>query len=137
MSDEIILLVRSWLVKATSDLLAAKRLADGDDPLRDVAIYHCQQSAEKVVKGYLTFHHIAFTRSHDVEELIAQAVEIDSNFQDWLDVGDSLTRYATAFRYPTDPLRLQPDTEEFNQALSDAEGLFDFVTALLPDAVQP
>jgi HEPN domain-containing protein len=137
MNDELVVLVRSWLAKAQNDLLAAQRLSESDDLLLDVAIYHCQQSAEKVVKGFLLFHNIAIVRIHDVEELIAQAVEINSDFGDWLDVGDSLTRYATAFRYPTDPLRLQPDTEEFNKALSDAEGPFDFVTALLPDAVQP
>ena len=102
------------MIKAQNDLDAAKRLAEGDEPLLDVAIYHCQQAAEKVVKGYLTFHNITVSKIHDIEELVSEALEINADFEDWLDVGDSLTRYATAFRYPTDPLKLQPDQDEFD-----------------------
>ena len=47
--------VQSWLVKAQHDLASAHRLAEGEDPLLDTAIYHCQQAAEKAIKGFLVY----------------------------------------------------------------------------------
>jgi HEPN domain-containing protein len=44
-------LLSSWLLKSWHDLGAARLLANADPPFRDVAIYHCQQAAEKAVKG--------------------------------------------------------------------------------------
>jgi len=48
-------LVRRWLVKAWHDLAAARKLAGGPDAYLDVAIYHCQQAAEKALKAFLAF----------------------------------------------------------------------------------
>lgn len=42
-------LVQSWLKKAQRDLLAAQKLAKD---LPDIAIYHCQQGAEKALKDF-------------------------------------------------------------------------------------
>lgn len=39
--------VRQWLIKADHDLRSAERLMEGDDPLLDTDVYHCQQAAEK------------------------------------------------------------------------------------------
>ena len=44
-------LVRSWLVKSQRDLGAVQKLSTGPKPYLDVAIYHCQQAAEKAIKG--------------------------------------------------------------------------------------
>ena len=49
-------LVRNWLTVAQHDLAASGKLSTGPDPYLDVAIYHCQQTAEKALKGYLVFH---------------------------------------------------------------------------------
>jgi len=49
-------LVRNWLRKAQRDLASARKLASGNDPLLDTAIYHCQQAGEKaVVRRQLLF----------------------------------------------------------------------------------
>ena len=48
-------LVQSWFRKASHDLAAARLLAHAHPPLLDVATYHCQQAAEKALKGYLVF----------------------------------------------------------------------------------
>lgn len=49
-------LVHGWLVKAQHDLAAARKLATGPDPYLDTAVYHCQQAAEKAIKGLLVVH---------------------------------------------------------------------------------
>ena len=46
-------LVRDWLTRASHDLGAARALSAMEHPLLDAAIYHCQQAAEKTVKGWL------------------------------------------------------------------------------------
>jgi hypothetical protein len=47
--------VRQWLLKADHDLRSAALLMSVDDePLFDTAVYHCQQTAEKSFKAYLT-----------------------------------------------------------------------------------
>jgi HEPN domain-containing protein len=54
-------LVQAWLIKARHDLEAANRLKEDPDSLLDAAIYHCQQSGEKAVKGSLVYHDIPST----------------------------------------------------------------------------
>ena len=40
-------IVKNWIVKAQHDLLAAQKLSSDSEIYSDIAIYHCQQSAEK------------------------------------------------------------------------------------------
>ena len=44
-------LVRDWMTRASHDLRSARILSAADDPLLDIAIYHCQQAAEKSIKA--------------------------------------------------------------------------------------
>lgn len=67
MTDAKAQLVRGWLTKA--DLASARVLAANAPPLLDTAIYHCQQAAEKAVKGYLVFCDQEFERVHDIENV--------------------------------------------------------------------
>lgn len=45
-------LARGWLVKAASDISAARLVVDGDGPY-DTACFHAQQAIEKALKGFL------------------------------------------------------------------------------------
>jgi len=127
--------VRSWLTKALRDFESARKLASEPNPYLDTAIYHCQQTAEKAVKGWLTFQGIRFEKVHDVRDLIAQAAEMEPQFGDWLETGQLLTPYATAFRYPDE--RLMPDRTEFEEALRRAKSFLDFICSTLPPDVRP
>ena len=93
-------LVRSWLLKASHDLAAAQSLAEPERAILDVAIYLCQQAAEKALKGFLVFHDRRPPRTHDLRSLIAAAAEIDQCFSAWNDAAERLTPYATLYRYP-------------------------------------
>lgn len=128
-------LVQSWLVKALHDLATARKAASEPDPYLDTAIYHCQQAGEKAVKGYLAFHDVPPPRTHDIEFLLSLAVPFEAAFANWVDAAERLTRYATQFRYPG--VVMEPSRDEFDQALADAEALFQFVLNVLPAAVHP
>lgn len=128
-------LVQSWLIKAQHDVAAARKLSTGPDPYLDTAIYHCQQAAEKAVKGFLVFHDQEFEKTHNIQFLITLAIPFEAEFSSWLEVAERLTPYAGMFRYPGK--RLEPDRAEFEQALQEAESLYDFVLSSLPAEVHP
>jgi HEPN domain-containing protein len=135
MTDAKAELVRSWLTKAQHDLASARVLAASKPPLLDTAIYHCQQGAEKAVKGYLVFCDQEFERVHDIEVLIRRSMTQVAEFADWIDVGIQLTPYARIYRYPGHGAA--PTARQFNQALSAAQGLYQFVLSLLPEEMRP
>jgi len=116
-------------------LAAARKLSTGPDLYLDVAIYHCQQAAEKTIKGFLVFQDQPFDKTHDVEVLVTLALSHDAKFSEWREAAVLLTPYATEFRYPGDLLEPAPD--EFEQALGAAAGLYNFVLSLLPPVVRP
>lgn len=130
-------LVYAWLIKARNDLTAARELgAIADSPL-DTAIYHCQQAAEKAVKGFLAFHDHRLERSHDVQRLVELAEAYEPGFAQWEDAAIILTPYATAYRYPGESATLEPSRVEFKEALELAVDLVSFVMSLLPKEAQP
>lgn len=130
MDDSKLKIVGSWLEKAGRDLDAARKLASPPDPQFDTAVFHCQQAAEKAIKGFLVFHDRRFSKIHDLEVLVDLATEFEAGFQSWLDAADDLTPYATIYRYPGDIDA--PEPSEFDDALKNAEGIYTFVVSLLP-----
>jgi HEPN domain-containing protein len=128
-------LVQSWLTKAQHDLASARVLAASAEPLLDTAIYHCQQTAEKAVKGFLAFCDQEFERIHDVEALIRAAESYEARFSGWVEAGRLLTPYARIYRYPG--AFTEPSREQFDQAMSSAEGFYNFVLSLLPEETWP
>lgn len=86
-------LIESWLTKAHNDLTSAQVLGTNPVPLLDTAIYHCQQTAEKAIKGFLLFADQHFPRTHDIETLINLAIPHEARFSAWLDIGRQLTPY--------------------------------------------
>lgn len=128
-------IVLSWFAIAKRDLDSARRLTTDPDPYLDTAIYHYQQAAEKAVKGFLVFHNQDFPKTHDVRKVIAIAETIEPRFGAWLDAGELLTPFATAFRYTDDIL--EPSQDEFDQALKSAADLYAFVLSLLPTETHP
>ncbi len=133
MTDAKALLVTSWLTKAQHDLTSARVLAANDPPLLDTAIYHCQQAAEKAVKGYLVYCDQEFERVHDIEVLIRLATSCVEGFTDWIDIGIELTPYARIYRYPG--YATEPSQDQFDRAVTAADGLYRFVVSLLPPEV--
>ncbi len=131
MSEVRIRLVRGWLSKSDNDLQTARKLAAPPDPILDTAIYHCQQSAEKALKGFLLFNHVDVLRTHDARALVTLAAQIQPGFSQWLTAAETLSPYATAFRYPVEMDAGAPAQEEFEQALRDAEGICQYVISLL------
>ena len=137
MTEPRLLLTRQWLLKALSDLESARQLASGQTPHLDTAIYHCQQCAEKAVKGFLVYQDHAPEWTHDVVRLIELAAMYKPEFIALLPHGAELVPYATAFRYPSEKSNLMPSQNQFDSAIVAAQIIFDFVCIVLPPQARP
>ena len=93
-------LIRAWLTKANHDLATELKLASGDDPILDTAVYHCQQAAEKAIKAILIFHDHRFSKTHDLRSLLNEVNKVGVDLSAWEEAADLLTPLATTYRYP-------------------------------------
>ena len=130
-------LLRSWLTKAASDLRSAHLLGSAEDPPLDTAIYHCQQAAEKAVKAFLVHRGVTPEKTHDIRNLTLKAAEHEPRFNELLTFAAALTPYAWEFRYPDDLAETYPTQEEFDEAVRQAQSIYDFVVNLLPKDARP
>jgi HEPN domain-containing protein len=128
---------KAWMVKAWRDLETARRATEGVPPFYDVAVYHCQQAAEKAVKAFLVQQGKPYAKTHDIEVLVDLAGELDSSFDSLADAADALTPYATRFRYPNATFAVEPQPAEYNEALTHAQTIYGFVLNLLPSEARP
>lgn len=125
-------LADSWLRKAISDLGSAKRLADSDPPFLDTAAYHCQQAAEKALKGWLSLNEVPFPKTHLLDDLLDLCIPSLAAFEQFRDDCQTLTPLATEFRYPGDVF--EPSAEEFATSLRMATRIVRFVSEQITTA---
>jgi HEPN domain-containing protein len=118
-------LARGWLLKAASDLAAARVCLRAGTAL-DVACFHCQQAAEKSLKGFLIAHQVDFPFTHDLNKLVPLCATLDPEFQTLLDQAASLNPYAVEMRYDYE---FWPTAEEVEDQLSKANAIHQFVMA--------
>ncbi len=62
MADEKRKEIQAWLTKAAKDLRGAEVDLAANPPLVEDALFHCQQAAEKAMKGFLTAHDTIFSK---------------------------------------------------------------------------
>ena len=79
-----------WLDRSHRDLRSARLLVDGGEHAE--ALFHCQQAAEKAVKGFLTFHQRLFRKTHDISELGPDCLAIDASLEAALAQADALSK---------------------------------------------
>lgn len=137
MADGLSRLTRDWLSKAAHDLQTARIVSATPDGPLDTAIYHCQQAAEKAVKGWLTWRGATAAKTHDLIRLIAEATDGTPDFAQFEEAAEILTPYVSAFRYPGLTDDAVPSREEFDAALKHAQAIYDFVVNLLPAEARP
>lgn len=133
MQDERIQLVQQWMDTAREDLLLAQLAFDNVPGLLSGAVYHSQQAAEKVLKGFLAWHQRPLQRTHNLPELIGSCVEIDEAFLSLEAVAEVLNPYAFRFRYPSDDHK--PSRDQATEAIHLARLITEFVRQRLPPEV--
>ena len=124
---------REWLAKARHDLRAAEVDFTADPPLTADIAFHCQQLAEKSLKGFLAWHDRPFRKTHNPVEIGEECVGIDDSLEPLPGRVAPLTAYAWHFRYPGTPA--EPTEEEARAALALAREVYDAICSRLPDDV--
>jgi HEPN domain-containing protein len=127
--------VRSWLKKAAGDLRGADIDLAASPPFIEDMLFHCQQAAEKTMKGFLTAHDRIFRKTHDLDELASACESVDPTLKEVLNPARDLTVFAWEFRYPGDAD--VPPLEEARKFREVAGMVYQSILARLPQAARP
>ncbi len=71
-----------WLSKAANDLLAMEVMADAGGAMSESAIYHAQQGAEKLLRGFLAACGQDPARAKGLADLLRQCAGLNRAFLD-------------------------------------------------------
>ena len=93
-------LAKEWSDFAEMDYISASHLMSLIPIPVEIVCYHCQQSAEKALKGYLIFLDIKPSRTHNIENLIQSVEEKDPDIMKLGKLAVLLSSYAVSTRYP-------------------------------------
>ncbi|HET6453565.1 MAG TPA: HEPN domain-containing protein [Armatimonadota bacterium] len=121
-------LVRGWVRKADSDLLALE--ASLTVGALDAACFHAQQAAEKYLKAYLVAKGIEFPLTHNLSKLLELCATVDPSFRSMESIAEPLTPYAVEMRYDSD---FWPDVGVAEEAKAAAVTVKQFVLARISD----
>ncbi len=87
-----------WFGKADLDLKAAEILFKGKS--LEIAGFLLQQAAEKFLKGYLLSKGWKLKRTHDLVDLLNEAVIFDPTLETFRPACEQITEYYIEERYP-------------------------------------
>lgn len=92
-------LAEKLLKKAEQDLAVLKLLKSESDISSDILGFHAQQSAEKMIKAVLAYHHVKYPFTHRLTDLIDSINDQGIIFPKNFDEIRFLTPFAVEFRY--------------------------------------
>lgn len=118
-----------WLQFAKSDLDTAAHLYHTMHPMPlEIICYHCQQAAEKALKGFLISKDVELQRTHDLG-LLAELCQTASEFpEEFLESCDELTPYGVKIRYPQE---LDIAERHASRALEQATAIYGWAETQL------
>ena len=117
-------LVDEWLFIANSDLESAIFLKNMHPIPFEIICFHCQQCAEKYLKGYLAQNEIKTRKTHDLIEINQKCSNINVDFKNIREECIRLTEYGSNIRYP---MHLDLTKNDMELAIQDATKIKEFV----------
>lgn len=124
-------LARRWFQKAENDLLNVENNLRAERYASDTVCFHCQQAAEKYLKGYLAWHQVPFAKTHDLPALLHEVKQVAGEGADSLSADVFLLDgYSVGIRYPQE-YEEEPDEEEVGRAVEAAYAVRAWVRSRL------
>ena len=112
-------LVAEWFKFAETDLNCAKNLFETMRPKPFAIIcYHCQQSAEKYLKGVLVHFGTEPEKTHDLINLMDALEEFTKMPDEFFRLLNTLTQFGVRTRYPNE---IEVDETQTKNAIANAE----------------
>lgn len=124
-----------WLEKANEDL-AFTRAGFRETEHHALVLFHCQQVAEKALKGYLTHVGKRFGKIHFLTTLLKLATEVDPTFRRFEDECRSLDKYYIVTRYPVD-WTASYSRDEAKRGLAQATEVLEFAEEKIAEKPSP
>ena len=121
---------QEWFDVANQDLASANYLQNMQPVPIEIICYHCQQTAEKYLKGFLAYLGQEVKKTHDLVLLNKLCQEADNGFKKIAEDCLLLTDYGVNIRYPY-PLEL--DKNDMRLALRNAGNIKSFVEGKITD----
>jgi HEPN domain-containing protein len=118
-------IVKQWIKKADHDLGTVQVTYLYLPQYSDTVAFHCQQAAEKYLKGFLFFLDIPFNRQHSLNYLLgllSSKIEISNELYE---NASELEEFAVEIRYPDSSVDLSDD--EIKRAFKIAKLIRTFV----------
>ena len=94
-------------------------------PKFEIVCYHCQQCAEKLLKGYIASNKGRLQKTHDLVVLCETCSTFDPDFETIINQYSDLTIYASEVRYPN---LLEIENYHMIKAIENVSIIRDFVT---------
>ncbi len=92
--------IKQWIIKANEDLLVVDKLTEFNIIAASSVCFHCQQAVEKFLKAFLFANGIEIRKTHNIEFLLSECMDIDSDFAK-IDP-KNLNDFGVDVRYPDD-----------------------------------
>jgi HEPN domain-containing protein len=108
----------AWIAKADEDIEAADLCLGAGDRMANVAAFHAQQAAEKLLKALIATAGIEPPRVHDLMELNDLAVDAAPDIGRLSESIEAITPWAILTRYPTHGDTPPPTPVEVADALA-------------------
>ncbi|SHH96233.1 HEPN domain-containing protein [Desulfosporosinus lacus] len=115
---------QEWFNLAVMDMRSAEYLTNMKPVPIEIICYHCQQSVEKYLKGYLVLNGVNPPKTHDLDQLNKLCLKFSDAFADIADHCSDLTAYGVQPRYPMD---LALEENDMNHALAGVKIIHDFI----------
>lgn len=112
------ILAQEWFTFAEADLLSALFLQDMRPAPLEIICYHCQQSAEKYLKGFIALNGAELLRTHDLLILNKKCRFYNLNLSILEDDCITLTDYGVQVRYP---FHIDITEEDMKMAIESAK----------------
>jgi HEPN domain-containing protein len=119
-----------WFEYAANDFEAAKILSLQVQPKREIVCYHCQQCAEKMLKGYIASKNGKLQKTHDLVILCEACKDYDFDFEKIILHCSDLTIYSSEVRYPN---ILEIEQYHMQNAIRDANKIMEFIFSKLTE----
>lgn len=115
---------KEWFKKAEHDFDAVQDILKGSGH-PDVAGVLLQQSIEKYLKGYLISKGWKLVKTHDLKQLLDEAVKYNLKFNNYYNLLDMITEYYFEGKYPFGETEVS--LEEIEENLKKAKKLISLV----------
>ncbi len=95
-------LAKEWFLRAQDDEMSAEDILEDKQGSPNTVCFLSQQMAEKLLKGFLSFHRKRFPKIHQLDSLLNLCKEIEPEFEELREETEELSEFYISTRYPGD-----------------------------------